>query len=317
MALGSALDGYIYTRSLIPSFGACTRSCFVPRYRSVVCTDACPRSNWICSSSPPAARHIFAHERRRSWGAIPGTPAAAAYPWSNCQTTFSLRPPACAWPARFTGRNTYPSVTPATDVHASIATFTHVGIGTVRTRPCFPTRSTMHHRPSRCWTWGTVSAATSDRRSPQPRSTARIARSRRPLVAVASGAFNSVCACRTVSQFPKRTPLDATPFTRVIPLASSGASSPLSAASTARLRTAVIRTLRETAPSPRASRATRHAHTVAFVNPGRGSCPYHSKNSSSPRLYTRRVIGDETLSSTNPFHLRQSVGRGTSIKSVI
>ena len=35
--------------SLIPSFGAWTRSCFVPRYRSVVCTDAWPRSNWICS----------------------------------------------------------------------------------------------------------------------------------------------------------------------------------------------------------------------------------------------------------------------------
>src|ERR1039457_1821880 len=29
-------------------------------------------------------------------------------------------------------------------------TFTHVGTGIVRTRPCFPTRSTMHHRPSRC-----------------------------------------------------------------------------------------------------------------------------------------------------------------------
>jgi hypothetical protein len=52
---------------------------------------------------------------------------------------------------------------------------------------------------------------------------------------------------------PRRTPLDATPFTQVIPLASSGASSPLSAASTASLRTTVIRTLIETAPSPRAS----------------------------------------------------------------
>ena len=30
--------------SLIASLGACTRSCFVPRYRSVVCTDAWPRS---------------------------------------------------------------------------------------------------------------------------------------------------------------------------------------------------------------------------------------------------------------------------------
>jgi hypothetical protein len=37
----------------------------------------------------------------------------------------------------------------------------------------------------------------------------------------------------------------------VIPLASSGASSPLSAASTASLQTAVIRTLMETAPRPR------------------------------------------------------------------
>ena len=85
-------------------------------------------------------------------GAIPGTPAANAYGWSNCQTTFSLRPTPCALPARFTGRKTYPSATAAADVHASIATLTQVGIGIVRTRPCFPTRSTMHHRPSRCWT---------------------------------------------------------------------------------------------------------------------------------------------------------------------
>ena len=28
----------------IASFGAFTRSCLVPRYRSVVCTDACPNS---------------------------------------------------------------------------------------------------------------------------------------------------------------------------------------------------------------------------------------------------------------------------------
>ena len=44
-----------------------------------------------------------------------------------------------------------------------------------------------------------------------------------------------------------------------MPAASSGASSPLSAASTASLRTAVIRTLMLTEPSPRASRATRPA----------------------------------------------------------
>ena len=34
----------------------------------------------------------------------------------------------------------------------------------------------MHQRPSRCWTWAMVSAATSDRRSPQPSSTAMTAR---------------------------------------------------------------------------------------------------------------------------------------------
>jgi hypothetical protein len=41
----TAPEGYTATLSLIPSFGAWTRSCFVPRYRSVVWTDACPRSN--------------------------------------------------------------------------------------------------------------------------------------------------------------------------------------------------------------------------------------------------------------------------------
>jgi hypothetical protein len=60
------------------------------------------------------------------------------------------------------------------------------------------------------------------------------------------------------------------PFTRVIPVASSGASSLLSAASTASLRTAVIRTLIETAPSFRASSATRQAATIAFVKPSQG-----------------------------------------------
>jgi hypothetical protein len=111
-------------------------------------------------------------------------------------------------PPRFTGRNTNPSVTPADEVQASCATFTHVGIGIVRTRPFLPTRSTMHHRPSRCWTWLTVSAATSDRRRPQPRSRARIARSRSPLVVLTSGAFSSFCACRLESQFPRRRDAD-------------------------------------------------------------------------------------------------------------
>ena len=56
-------EGYTTTVSLIPSFGACTKSCFVPRYRSVVWTDAWPSNSWICSSSPPAARQSLAHDR--------------------------------------------------------------------------------------------------------------------------------------------------------------------------------------------------------------------------------------------------------------
>src|ERR1035441_1903428 len=147
-----------------------------------------------------------------------------------------------------------------------MATFTHVGIGIVRTRPCFPMRSTTHQRLSRCRMCFSVSAATSDRRSPQPRRMASIARSRSPFLVDTSGVFRSFCACWTDNQFPTRTPTDLAPFTRA---ASSGASSPLSAASTANFRTAVMRTLMETDPRPRASNATRQALTVALVKPGR------------------------------------------------
>ena len=144
-----------------------------------------------------------------------------------------------------------------------------------------------------------------------------MARSRSPFFVRMSGVFNSACACWSDSQFPTRTPCDRTPLIRAIPAASSGASSPLSAASTASFRTAVIRTLIETDPSPRASSATRHAVTVAFVKPARGSSMYQAMNSSSPRLYTRRVIGEETLSSTSAFNLRHSDALSATTSSVI
>jgi hypothetical protein len=101
-----------------------------------------------------------------------------------------------------------------------------------------------------------------------------MARSRSPWGWWAVGAFRS--ACRAVSLLPSRTPLDATPFSRVMALASSGDSRPLSAASTASFRSAVILTLMETAPNQRASSATRQAATVAFVRPGRRSRPHVS-----------------------------------------
>src|SRR6185369_8241086 len=55
-------------------------------------------------------------------------------------------------------------------------------------------------------------------------------------------------------------------------------------------------------PRPRVSRDTRHALTVALVKPGRGACWNQPRNSSSAMLYTRRVIGEETLSSTSDFN---------------
>ena len=45
----------------------------------------------------------------------------------------------------------------------------------------------------------------------------------------------------------------------------------MSAASTASLRIADMRMMIEDEPSPRASRDTRHALTVALVKPGRGA----------------------------------------------
>ena len=72
-----------------------------------------------------------------------------------------------------------------------LATLTHVGIGTVRTRPCFPTRSTMHQRPSRCWMCLKRERRHFGTAGPPPGKTATMARSRRALSLEVSGAFRS------------------------------------------------------------------------------------------------------------------------------
>ena len=121
---------------------------------------------------------------------------------------------------------------PVAAVQASIATFTHVGIGIVRTRPCLPTRSTMHQRSSRCWTCSSVSAATSDRRKPAAQQDGEDRAVAESLLGGTSGVFRSVGPAPGIaSSRPGR--LSTTPLTRVMPAASSGASKPLSAASTA------------------------------------------------------------------------------------
>ncbi len=101
--------------------------------------------------------------------------------------------------------------------------------------------------------------------------------------------------------------MDFALFTRWMPAANSGASRPLSVASTASLRIADMRTIMDDDPSLRSSRETRQALTVALLKPGRGSCAYQAKNSSRAMLHTRFVIGDETESSTRLFIRRHSV----------
>jgi hypothetical protein len=120
-----------------------------------------------------------------------------------------------------------------------------------------------------------------------------------------SGALSSAWACRCDSQFPTRMPVDFTLLTWLIPWASSGASSPLSAASAASLRIADILIMMEDDPSRRSSSDARHALTVALEKPGRGACWNHAINSFRAMLYTRFVIGEETLSSTSAFNFSQ------------
>jgi hypothetical protein len=93
----------------------------------------------------------------------------------------------------------------------------------------------VHHAVRHRWRGIDATAATEQHREHRPVSEA--------LLMPTSGAFSNACASLSDSQFPTRTPMDLAPFTRAMPAASSGASSPLSAASTDSFRTAVIRTL--------------------------------------------------------------------------
>jgi hypothetical protein len=104
----------------------------------------------------------------------------------------------------------------------------------------------------------------------------------------------SACSWRCDSQFPTRIRVDFT-LTLLIPCASSGGSSPLSGASAASLRIADILIMMEDDPGWRSSSDTRHALTVALVKPGRGACWNQAMNSFRAMLYTRFVIGEETL----------------------
>ena len=76
-----------------------------------------------------------------------------------------------------------------------------------------------------------------------------MARSRKPFSVEMSGVFSSAWACFWESQLPIRTPIDFALFARWMPAASSGASSPLSVASTASFLMANMRTIIDDDPS--------------------------------------------------------------------
>jgi hypothetical protein len=158
------------------SFTATLRRCLQPMYRSVVCTETCPRRNWICSSSPPESWQSRAQDRRRSCGASRGIFRLAAVFLTTCQTVFSEIPCPQSFPARQTHRNSGPLSIPAALNHASSVSFTQFGTGTVRMCLPLPIRSTIAQRSSRRCKLSNVSSASSRRRKPQPSKMARMAR---------------------------------------------------------------------------------------------------------------------------------------------
>ena len=115
-----------------------------------------------------------------------------------------------------------------------------------------------------------------------------------------SGSFNRLGAWRADSQLPARTPTIFALFTRAIPAASSGASSPLSAASAASLRIAGVRTMIDDEPSLRLLQGHPHALTVALVK--------HQKLVQRHVVH-RFVIGELTLSSTTCFTVENLAAR--------
>jgi hypothetical protein len=112
-------------------------------------------------------------------------------------------------------------------VQASIATFTQVGAGTVRTLPCFPTTSTMRQRivawldmreQQRRHLGSAESAADPNRKNgPIPQSLSLFRHPVRQGVPAPAGATASS---------PWRILIDSPLFTRLMPAANSGASSP-------------------------------------------------------------------------------------------
>ena len=106
----------------------------------------------------------------------------------------------------------------------------------------------------------------------------REARSRLPLIRSRSGACQRAWLWSAVNQLPSLTPSFLTPLTRRIPAAKSALSSPQSAASYARRRTAPSRRLMVPGARLRDSKCIRYRTTTVLLNDNRGSEQYQSTN---------------------------------------
>src|SRR2546422_10560329 len=133
----------------------------------------------------------------------------------------------------------------------------------------------------------TIRPSNSARRSPQPIKSESIARFRLLRSVSALVASSSLFPCSAVSQLPTRTPSRRTPFTRRMPAASSGLSSPESAASYAIRRTAARRKLIVEGAYCFCSRLILYRRTTVRLNAKRGSEQYHSTNSVIAWSYVR------------------------------
>lgn len=124
--------------------------------------------------------HSLAQVRLRSWGASLSMSDWLANSRTTCQTIFSVIDSPQILPALFTRRKTLPDLIPAAHNHWSMIPFAQSGIGTVRTCPALPLRSTMAEWASRHWTSEESSETASCRLRPQASSSASSAPSRFP-----------------------------------------------------------------------------------------------------------------------------------------
>ena len=115
--------------------------------------ETCPRRNWICSNSPPAAWHKRAQLRRRSCGANFSSPIRFAESFTMCQTAVALNGSGNGYPILLIRRKIFPRSMPAAVSQLSSSFRTQSGIGTVR-----------HDRPYQpCQRWPSSLLSSADR----------------------------------------------------------------------------------------------------------------------------------------------------------